>query len=275
MKLGGVLASTINIVIHSSLVISVVVATACINRIKGIEANPSLFEFHLRCCCPGSSAVGHNRRMQSLREEWLIVNAQGLREIKSPWYQRSAILLQSAVHSCEMNSTCKRTTSTPDELEVENQPPCNTKNDHHDCVHCPARRQRCDPLTPRVVIDKQTLESVQPHRSSPLWKQPQFSRAELATSESHSMGWFKTLPDELLYNIFELLEFRSLSLISMTSRNMSTAALTYLQSAKGLKHVMPIVSAGHMYRAIIDPMEFRGVGEQHNNYVTCCCNYYS
>ena len=144
---------------------------------------------------------------------------------------------------------------------------------HHDCVHCPAKRQRCDPsrvLTPRVVVDKQTLsnlESVQPHRSSPLWKQPHFSLAELATSKSHSMGWFKTLPNELLYIIFELLEFRSLSLISMTSKNMSTAALTYLQSAKGLKHVMPIVSAGH--RTSIDPMEFRGVGKQHNNYVTC------
>ena len=173
---------------------------------------------------------------------------------------------------------CKRTTSTPDELQVENQPPCNTQNDHHDCVHCPAKRQRCDPsrvLTPRVVIDKQTLsnlESVQPHRSSPLCKQPQISLAEVATSKSHSMGWFKTLPNELLYIIFELLELRSLSLISMTSKNMSTAALTYLQSAKGLKHVMPIVSAGH--RTSIDPMEFRGVGKQHN-IITNVCNVYS
>ena len=184
-----------------------------------------------------------------------------------------------------MNSThrhvpllrCKRTTSAPDELEMENQPPCDTKNDHHDCVHCPAKCQCCDPsriLTARVVIDKQTLsnlESVQPHRSSPVWNQPQFSLADVATSKTHSMGWFKIMPNELLYIIFQLLDLRSLSLISMTSRNMSTAALTYLQSAKGLKHVMPIVSAGH--RTSIDPMEFRGVGKQHNNYVTCCYNY--
>ena len=164
---------------------------------------------------------------------------------------------------------------TPDELEVENQPPCNTKNDHHDRVHCPDKRQPCNPsrtLTPRVVIDKQTLsnfESVQAHRSSPLWKQPQFSLAEVATS----MGWFVTLPIELLHIIFELLEFRELGHISMTSSNMSTAVLTYLQSARGLNHVMPIVSAGHCNITIVDPMEFRGVGKQHDHYVTCCCNY--
>ena len=109
---------------------------------------------------------------------------------------------------------CKRTASTPDELEVENQAPCNTKNDH-------------------------------------------------------SMGWFKILPIELLHFIFDLLELRSLSHISMTSRNMSTAALTYLQSARGLNYVMPIVSTCR-HRTIVDP---RGVGKQHNNYVTCCCNY--
>ena len=98
-----------------------------------------------------------------------------------------------------MNSTHRHVAARPDELEVENQPPCgNYKNDHHYRVHCPEKRQPCDPsgiLTPRVVTDKQTVT---------------LSNSE-SVSRSHSMGWFVRLPDELLHSIFEQLNLRSLS----------------------------------------------------------------
>ena len=149
---------------------------------------------------------------------------------------------------------CTHVAARPDELEVENhEPPCNSKNDR---VHCPDKRQPCDPsgiLTPRVVTDKQTISNSE------------------SVSRSQGMGLFVRMPDELLHSIFEQLNLRSLSNISMTSSNMSKAVLTYLQSARGLKHVMPIISAGHITG--IDP-PLRGVGKQHNHYVTCCCNYF-
>ena len=153
---------------------------------------------------------------------------------------------------------CKRATPTADELEVENQPPCSTKNDHQRANY-PAKRQRYD-LT-RILIPR-VEQSVEAHTDSSSWTPPKLmipTLAEVATSNKHSMGWFVTLPIELLHAIFRLLELRSLSLVALTSKNMSAAALSYLQSARGLSHVMPIVSAGH--RTSVDPMEFSGVGK--------------
>ena len=81
---------------------------------------------------------------------------------------------------------------------------------------------------------------------------------EVATSSKHSMGWFGTLPAEMLHELFCLLDYRSLALISLTSKEMATAVLSYLQSADGLKRVMAMVFVGHVHS---DPLEFRGVGK--------------
>ena len=81
---------------------------------------------------------------------------------------------------------------------------------------------------------------------------------EVATSSKHSMGWFGTLPAEILHKLFCLLDHQSLGLLSLTSKEMATAVLSYLQSTVGLKRVIPMVSVGHS--TSLDPLDFRRVG---------------
>ena len=59
------------------------------------------------------------------------------------------------------------------------------------------------------------------------------------------MGWFVTLPAEMLHELFCLLDYQSLGLLSLTSKEMATAVLSFLQTADGLKRVMPMVSVKH------------------------------
>ena len=50
----------------------------------------------------------------------------------------------------------------------------------------------------------------------------------VATSSKHSMGWFVTIPVEILHKLFGLLDHRSLGILSGTSKEMATATVSYL-----------------------------------------------
>lgn len=80
-----------------------------------------------------------------------------------------------------------------------------------------------------------------------------------AESQEHSMGWFAVLPVELLQMVFRLLDVKSLGMLSLTSKNISSAILAYLQCFGGLSHFMPIVFTSHRFST--DPLRFSEVGE--------------
>ena len=65
-----------------------------------------------------------------------------------------------------------------------------------------------------------------------------FQLESIAKSEEHSMGWLKTLPLELLHIIFRFLDNNSLLILSSISKDMNASILTYLMSAKGLRHLL-------------------------------------
>ena len=196
-----------------------------------------------------------------------------------------AVSERDAQRSCKMSSTqcgskpqpvllhCKR--STPADGE-ENLPAASSATPGQQGVHHPAKTpKQTEPDCSTLTVLNCPVSVHTGCRSTPARALPSSSCSssgaqakpvsptlhEAATSSEHSMGWFVTLPPEMLHKLFCLLDHQSLALLSLTSKEMATAVLGYLQSAVGLKHVPQIVPVGHNRSTSLDPPEFRGVGK--------------
>lgn len=151
--------------------------------------------------------------------------ASNLRNTLSSWF------------NCSRKRSATEMEATPDENTNPNVPgsPCRKK--HRSALqanpksfYSAKRRLDMSIATTKKVTNKRESR----HKSDWL--------TDIATDTNHSMGWFMTLPLELLHMIFNQLNNDTLLLVSSLSKDLNGHVLMYLLSGQGLKHIIPYSS---------------------------------
>lgn len=92
---------------------------------------------------------------------------------------------------------------------------------------------------------------------------PTLSR--LAASGDHSMGWFTVLPPELLQMVLNLLDPKTLDVLSGVSKDINSIVCSYLQSSCALKRLLPL-EGSFEGTSKPDPTDFRNTGQYRSVY---------